>query len=96
MDYPAWASYPALIVIAVVATWWVVWPQRYVAWLRVTMKKLRQYAAMHSGHDRFEKTPQEFAVLRSFPSKPWYPQLTRSTGIVLWIMLLWLIAHRLG
>ena len=95
MDLPAWALYPALIVMAVVATWWVVWPQKYVAWLQAATRKLRQYAAAQAGHDRLEETSREFEFVRSFPSKPWYPQLTRSTGIVLWIMVLWMIAHRL-
>lgn len=94
MDWSAWARYSAVIVMAVVATWWVVWPERYLAWTQTVSRKLLQAAATRARDSRFEETSRQFAVFRSFSSKPWYPQLTRSVGIVLWIMVLWIIAHR--
>jgi hypothetical protein len=88
MVSPTWSTYLLSIVMAVVGTWWVVWPDRYVAWLQATKQKLRRTPAMRSGVDRVE-------AVWPLTSKPWYPQLVRVAGILLWVLVPWIALHGL-
>ena len=76
----SWRFYLLPIVLAALATWWAVWPEKYVAVLQAIKKPLRLTPAMRAAVDRVE------AVFGS--SKPWYPKLLRICGILIWIVLL--------
>ena len=78
----SWRFHLLLIVLAGFATWWAIWPEKYVAVLQAIKKPLRLTPAMRAGVDRAE------AVFPS--SKQWYPRLMRICGIVMWLVLLWL------
>ena len=73
--------------MAAVGTWWVVWPDRYVAWLEATREKLRAISSnARAGVDRVE-------AVWPVTSKPWYPQMVRVAGILLWIRVPWIVLH---
>ena len=74
-----WRLY-LLIVVAVLATWWAVWPEKYVVVLQAIKQPLRRTAAMRASVDRVE------SVFGS--SKPWYPRLVRICGILMLVLLL--------
>jgi len=75
--------------MAAVGTWWVVWPNGYVAWLQATKQKLlRRTPAMRAGVDRVE-------AFWPVTSKPLYQQLVRVAGILLWVMVPWIVLHGL-
>ena len=76
-----WKLYLLLIVLAVLATRWAVWPERYVVVLQAIKQPLRRTPAMRAGVDRVEAT-----VFGS--SRPWYPKLVRICGISIWLVLL--------
>lgn len=82
-----WSTYLLSMVMAAVGTWWVVWPDRYVAWLQATKEKLRAISSnARAGVDRVE-------TVWPVTSKPWYPQMVRVAGILLWIMVPWIVLH---
>lgn len=89
MDLRTYSVYLGFIALACVATWWVVWPGKYVACLEAAKRKLRRTPAMRAGLDRVE------AVSPLSSSKPWYPGLLRITGILIWAALVCIayIAH---
>jgi hypothetical protein len=68
--------------LAALATWWAIWPERYVKWLQSVKEKVKVTPAMRAGVDRVE------AVLPWSSSKPWYPKFLRVAGILIWAMLL--------
>jgi len=75
-----WRLYLLPIVVAVLATWWAVWPEKYVVVLQAIKQPLRRIPAGRAGVDRVE------SVFGS--SKPWYPKLVRICGISIWLVLL--------
>jgi hypothetical protein len=90
MGSPTWKTYLLSVMMAAVGTWWVVWPNRYVAWLQATKQKLlRRTPAMSAAVDRVD------AVWPINSSKPWYPQMVRVAGILLWIVVPWIVLHGL-
>jgi hypothetical protein len=78
----SWRSYLLPIVVAVLATWWAVWPEKYVAVLQAIKQPLRRTPAMRADVERVE------AVFPLSSSKPWYPKLVRICGILIWLVLL--------
>jgi hypothetical protein len=70
------------IVIAALATLWVVWPEKYVECLQAIKEKLKWSPAARAGVERVE------AVFPLSSSKPWYPKYLRVMGIVIWLLLL--------
>jgi len=78
----SWRMYLLPIVIAGLATWWAVWPEKYVRVLEALKQPLRRTPAMRAGVDRVE------AVFPLSSSKPWYPKFVRIIGILLWLTLL--------
>lgn len=77
-----WRLYVLPIVVAVLATWWAIWPEKYVAVLQAIKQPLRRTPAMRAGVDRVE------AVFPLSSSKPWYPKFIRIVGILIWVILL--------
>jgi hypothetical protein len=75
-----WRLYLLPTVVAILATWWAAWPEKYVAVLQAIKQPLRRTPAMRAGVDRVE------AIFGS--SKPWYPKLIRICGILIWLVLL--------
>lgn len=78
----SWKLYIPLIVFSVLATWWIIWPEQYVAVLEAIKKPLRQTSDMRAAVDRFE------SAFPLSPSKPWYPKFVRICGILIWIVVL--------
>jgi len=75
--------YLVVIGLSCLATWWTVWPDKYVACLETVKNKLlRRTPAMHAVVDRVE------AVSPLSSSKPWYPGFMRLMGILMWVTLL--------
>jgi hypothetical protein len=68
------------IVVAALATLWAVWPEKYVAWIQAMKRKMPP--AMRAGADGVQ------AIFPLSSSKPWYPQLLRVIGILIWVLLL--------
>jgi hypothetical protein len=79
-----WKLNLLLIVVASLATWWALWPAKYVAVLRAIKQPLRRTPAMRAGMDRVE------AVFPLSSSKPWYPTVVRICGILILLTLLFL------
>ena len=77
-----WRLHVLPIVVAVLATWWAIWPEKYVAVLQAIKQPLRRTPAMRAGVDRVE------AVFPLSSSKPWYPKFIRIVGILIWVTLL--------
>jgi hypothetical protein len=77
-----WRLYVLPIVVAVLATWWAIWPENYVAALQAIKQPLRRTPAMRAGVDRVE------AAFPLSSSKPWYPKFIRIVGILIWGILL--------
>jgi hypothetical protein len=69
-----------LIVVAGLATVWVVWPEKYVAWIQAMKQKMPP--AMRAGADGVQ------AIFPLSSTKPWYPKLLRVIGILLWVLVL--------
>jgi hypothetical protein len=76
-----WRLYVLPVVVAVLATWWAIWPEKYVAVLQAIKQPLRRTLAMRAGVDRVE-------ALFPLSSKPWYPKFIRMVGILIWVILL--------
>jgi hypothetical protein len=68
---------------ACLATWWAVWPDRYIACLEAVKHRLRRTPAMRAAVDRVE------IVSPLSSSKPGYSGLLRVCGILMWMVLLW-------
>ena len=77
-----WRLYILPIVVAILATWWAIWPEKYVAVLQAVKQPLRRTPAMRAGVDRVE------ALFPLSSSKPWYPKFIRIVGILIWVILL--------
>ena len=71
-----------IVFLASFATWWAVWPEKYVAALRAIKQPLRRTPAGRAAVDRVE------AVFPLSSSKPWYPKFVRICGILIWLVLL--------
>jgi len=70
------------VVVAGLATLWVIWPEKYVGWLQAMTEKLKMTPAMLAGVERVD------AINPLSSSKPWYPKYVRAMGILIWVLLL--------
>jgi type II secretory pathway component PulF len=77
------------VMLIPLATWWAVWPESYVRWIRAVKEKLKLNPAMRASVDAVE------AIDPLSSSKPWYPMMVRIAGIVIWLILLQFIVTRL-
>ena len=65
------------IIVAAFATLLILWPEKYVGWIRAMKQKMPP--AMRAGAD---------AMSPLSSSKPWYPKYLRVMGILIWAGLL--------